>query len=180
MITLLRQLVIEKYFSQVEQKFLVSGHSFLPCDRDFAMIERQKKISKVYEPSQWADVIAKAKVNNPFKVVLMHTSFFKDFTPAEKSVWRDPSCKITQALWMQITSDEVNTLRMRKSHNIMQPWSTYSLKNRKTPPNVSLSTLAEVYNEPLPITKEKRENLMDMCDYIPLKHVNFYENLKSN
>ena len=179
MITLLRLLLLEKYFTQVEQKFLTSGHSFLPCDRDFAIIERQKKTSSVYEPSQWADVIAKSKVRNPFKVIFMHQSFFKDFSSAEKGVWRDPNCKITQSLWIQITSDEINAIRMRKSHNIIQPWSSYSLKKRKTAPDVSLSSVEEAYKEPLPVKKEKLKNLLDMCDYIPLKYISFYESLKS-
>ncbi|KAL1276934.1 hypothetical protein QQF64_023607 [Cirrhinus molitorella] len=29
-------LVSRRYFSHIEQKFMVSGHSFLPCDRSFA------------------------------------------------------------------------------------------------------------------------------------------------
>ena len=69
MITLLRLLVLEKFFTQIEQKFLTSGHSFLPCDRDFALIERNKKLpynSSVYIPFQWTDVIAKSRINNPF------------------------------------------------------------------------------------------------------------------
>lgn len=71
LIALLRLLLLEKYFTQVEQKFLTS---FLPCDRDFALIEHQKKVSRVYVPFQWADVIARSKVNNPFKVIfIIHT-----------------------------------------------------------------------------------------------------------
>lgn len=31
------------YFTEINQKFLSSGHSFLPCDRDFAVIEKAKK-----------------------------------------------------------------------------------------------------------------------------------------
>ncbi|XP_051158212.1 uncharacterized protein LOC127279729 [Leptopilina boulardi] len=39
-ISLLFYLIHERYFTSAEQKFLVSGHSFLPCDRDFALIQR--------------------------------------------------------------------------------------------------------------------------------------------
>lgn len=35
-----------KYFTEIHQKFLSTGHSFLPCDRDFALIEKQKKTKK--------------------------------------------------------------------------------------------------------------------------------------
>lgn len=39
-------LVQSRYFSEINQKFLCSGHSFLPCDRDFALIEKKKKIQR--------------------------------------------------------------------------------------------------------------------------------------
>lgn len=32
---------------EVKQKFAVTGDSFLPCDRDFALIEKYKKGSKL-------------------------------------------------------------------------------------------------------------------------------------
>ena len=180
MITLLRLLVLEKFFTQIEQKFLTSGHSFLPCDRDFALIERNKKLSSVYIPFQWTDVIAKSRIKNPFKVVYMHQTFFKNFANAENVIWKDPKCKITQSVWIQITSDNPNAIRLRKTHNVIQPWCSYSLKSAKNPiPEIKLDDLTEVYDEPLPIKKEKLANLLNICDYIPLKYVNFYENLKS-
>lgn len=43
-LNLYAHLVRSQYFTEINQKFLCSGHSFLPCDRDFALIERKKKI----------------------------------------------------------------------------------------------------------------------------------------
>ncbi|KAJ8875963.1 hypothetical protein PR048_023871 [Dryococelus australis] len=59
-IALYHYLIAKKYFTTIDQKFLVSGHSFLPCDRDFALIERRKKKSTVYYPKQWLEVIVNA------------------------------------------------------------------------------------------------------------------------
>jgi len=28
--------------NEIDHKFLVSGHSFLPCDKDFGLVEKQK------------------------------------------------------------------------------------------------------------------------------------------
>lgn len=39
-------LVTKGYFQEINQKFLVSGHSFLSCDRDFAHIEKRKRVEK--------------------------------------------------------------------------------------------------------------------------------------
>lgn len=38
-ITTLKLLVDMKYFTEVHQKFVSTGHSFLPCDRDVSLIE---------------------------------------------------------------------------------------------------------------------------------------------
>ena len=84
----------------------------------------------------------------------MHQTFFKNFANAENVIWKDPKCKITQSVWIQITSDNPNAIRLRKTHNGIQPWCSYSLKSAKNPiPEIKLDDLTEVYDEPLPIKK---------------------------
>ncbi|KAJ8888393.1 hypothetical protein PR048_007883 [Dryococelus australis] len=51
---------MKKYFTTIDQKFLVSDHSFLPCDRDFALNETRKKKSTVSHTKQWLEVIFNA------------------------------------------------------------------------------------------------------------------------
>lgn len=43
--TLCNYIVASSSFTveEVDHKFLVSGHSYLPCDQDFGLIEKQKK-----------------------------------------------------------------------------------------------------------------------------------------
>lgn len=186
MISLYHYLVTMKYFSSVEQKFLISGHSFLPCDRDFALIEKKKKTSMVHHPKQWIEVIANARPSKSFCVCEMNTNDFKDLTPIESSLKKDPELKITSYVWIQISSDDPTTIRVRRSHNILQPWQYYSLLkktrgvyNRCQPPKkLTLQDLPNLYNSVLPIKKDKKRNLLDMCQYIPApSHREFYENL---
>nr|CAI5857975.1 unnamed protein product [Callosobruchus analis] len=54
-------------FDAIEQRFLVSGHSFMPCDRDFALIEKRKRTMKAYIPEDLIDVIKSARYNPPFE-----------------------------------------------------------------------------------------------------------------
>lgn len=62
----------------VEHKFLQSGHSFLDCDRDFALIEKKKKKTIVHQPTDLYGLIRDAR-NVPFNVVEMKRFFnFKD------------------------------------------------------------------------------------------------------
>ncbi|KAJ4429631.1 hypothetical protein ANN_21832 [Periplaneta americana] len=47
MVLALVHLVAKGRFDEISHKFLVSGHSFLPCDRDFAMIEKRKRVKEL-------------------------------------------------------------------------------------------------------------------------------------
>ena len=39
-------LTITDKFDEINHKYLVFGHSFLSCDRDFAQIEKRKRVEK--------------------------------------------------------------------------------------------------------------------------------------
>ena len=71
-------------FEQIDHKFLVRGHTYLPNDRDFAHIEKRKASAYVYVPQNWEEVIREACIKNPFNVVPMQTSNFLDFSNETK------------------------------------------------------------------------------------------------
>ncbi|KAJ8948229.1 hypothetical protein NQ314_008466 [Rhamnusium bicolor] len=52
------------------------GHSFMPCDRDFALIEKRKSTMKAYIPEDLIDVIKSARYSPPFEVVDMTKFYF--------------------------------------------------------------------------------------------------------
>lgn len=84
LIALMQHLIMKRYFTTVQQKFMTTGHSFLPCDRDCALIERKKKGANVYVPSKWLEVTANAAAN--FEVYLMTTEDFRNISLIEKSL----------------------------------------------------------------------------------------------
>lgn len=56
----------------IDHKFMTSGHSYLPNDADFGIIERAtNKCSELYVPEQWCSLIEKCNRKNSFKVVRM-------------------------------------------------------------------------------------------------------------
>lgn len=183
MIAMFHLLITSKYFTQVDQKFMTSGHSFLPCDRDFAQIERCKKSATINVPFDWVEVIVKARNSRPFSVTCMQLEDFKDFSAVSKCLRRDPELKITDVMWIQLTADDPTSIRARKSHNILQPWRVYSLRKEEKHRNRNVSyaagvhSLKSVYHTLLPIKKEKKNDLLHMCDFLPLEYRQFYENL---
>lgn len=183
MAILCNYLIYLGYFTEVNQKFLVSGHSFLPCDRDFALIERNKKSRKLYVPDDLVELIASSRQINPFQVFIMNQTHFLDLSSVESIFRRDSNLKITEARWIQLTADDPGVLRLRTCHNVLESWKTFELLKKKRGnrrPDVSvplISDLPRLYNNPLPITAAKKSDLMSMSQYLPTDKRVFYETL---
>lgn len=59
-------------FDSVSISYPIPGHSFLPCDRDFAIIEKKRqRADRVLVPSYWVDLVKNARRTNPFKVIFV-------------------------------------------------------------------------------------------------------------
>lgn len=184
MIATLKLLVDLKYFTEVHQKFLSTGHSFLPCDRDFSLIEKKKKTAKVFVPFEWVPVIANARESKPFYVLCMQREDFKDLRDLEKALYKNPKFKLTVSLWNKISSEDPNTLFTRESHNVLRPWEHITIVKNITKYKAttllfsSLENLPLAYDGPMPISAAKKANLIDMCQYIKNSaYHSFYENL---
>lgn len=183
MITTLKLLVDLTYFTEVHQKFLSTGHSFLPCDRDFSLIEKKKKTAKVFVPFEWVQVIVQARDSKPFYVLCMQREDFKDLANLEKALYRNPKFKLTESLWNKISSEDPNTLFTRETHNVLRPWKHFPIVKNIAKYNASTLTFSSMenlplaYEGPLPISAAKKANLIDMCQYMSPVYHSFYENL---
>jgi len=62
-------LIATGWFESIECRFLVSGYSFMPCDQDFAMIEKWKKKVVAMVPSEIKEMIETSKLTNLFEVL---------------------------------------------------------------------------------------------------------------
>lgn len=171
-------LIRTKYFTEINQKFLVSGHSFLPCDRDFALIERQRKKAKAMVPSDWKYVIASAKLNKPFSIIELNQGDFKNMTSLCLGT-KKGKLKITTAMWLKMTAEDPCSLYVRSSHNIMRPWEIFTPFPEKIDKS-NYEDLPLLYTTLLPISKEKKADLLDMAKYLPNEeNRQFYLNLPS-
>nr|CAD7399314.1 unnamed protein product [Timema poppensis] len=168
----------EGFFTEIQQKFLVTGHSFLPCDRDFALIERAKKKMKALVPSDWKYVIGAAKVNEPFTIFEMQQENFKDLEVLSRGFKNKAKLQITKSVWYKLLADDPTTLYARESHNVLRPWVPYRVFVNIT--QVRYCDLPPLYTEPLPISKEKKKDLLAMSEYlVDTEHQEFYKNLRS-
>lgn len=67
---------------------MVSGHSFLPNDADFGVIEKHAKGKVVYEPRDWYTIIGQSKNKKPFSVKVMMQNEIKSTAALEKAITR--------------------------------------------------------------------------------------------
>ena len=75
----MQSLVLRDKRSRIDLKFPVVGHSFLPCDRIFGLIEKQRQLKQnVYIPEQWRSIIERA--SNAVDSVTIVPTFIEDPT----------------------------------------------------------------------------------------------------
>jgi hypothetical protein len=72
-------------------------------------------------------MIAESRINKTFTVVEIEQPHFKDLGVVESSMKWDQNRKITQVLWIRLSADDPAAIRIKKMHNIMQPWERYSV-----------------------------------------------------
>ena len=64
-------------FDVIDHKFMIPGHSYLPNDQDFGVIEQAKRRhTQINIPQEWHELVHTSCRSNPLRVIEMET---KDF-----------------------------------------------------------------------------------------------------
>lgn len=87
--------------------------------------------------------------------------------------------RLQNTSWMKITADVPVSLYVRETHNILRLWISEPVFPTRTNP-CDIKDLPNLYSALLPISKEKKKDLMDMARYLTdSDHRSFYETLLS-
>ena len=65
-------------FSMIKHYFLISGHSFLLCDRDFGHVDKAFRGHDIYSTPHYITFMKNTRSKNPFSVVKMTSNKFYD------------------------------------------------------------------------------------------------------
>jgi hypothetical protein len=165
------------HLETVDHKFLVSGHSYMECDRDFGLIEvLRKKSTNLFVPDDWMTLVTKA--SRKFSVFRMSNTSFKSIAPLNKVLPVKSIPGIRKMQWLHFTKDEPTTLFYKMSMEDDAPFLTKSLRIATVGrPPVFPIELPCLYSGPLPIRKTKYDNLIQLLPYIPPIHHSFYTTL---
>lgn len=144
-------------FSTIDHKFMVSGHSYLPNNRDFGNIEKARKRAEcLYVPDDWERVIREARRKNPFQVRRMEREDFVSLTILKKAIVNRKNNTVGGKVewlnirWINVDKDHPLQFRYRNSHNELEAWKTVNLKRRTKgrPPDMGKFKLPQLYTSP--------------------------------
>ena len=177
---------IDINFTTIDQKFMVSGHSYLPNDRDFGSVETaRRRASHLFIPDHWYELVRTARRTNPFCVMEMKSSDFfalKELTKAivnRKTNTDHNQVEWLKMRWNRVTKDKPLEFRYRYSHNTLEVWKTVDLRRRSKgrPVDLGLHALNPLYLGPRQICAKKLADLKVLLSFIPPTHHGFYTSL---
>ena len=175
------RLIHANRFKRIEHIFMVPGHSFLPCDRDFGHIEKILRTKEVYTLDHYARIIANARSRNPFTVIKMQRSQFLDVEQLVKKITKRKSegvlFKDARAYILDESYKE--GIGIRKSYHITEPYKVKLQKGRAAGyrPTFNLNTvpLSEKYPKPVKIAPAKLDDIRSLMNYIDPQYKPYFE-----
>lgn len=182
LIRLLMALTMTGRFSAIHHYFPVRGHSFLPCDRDFATVKRAiRKFDRVYTPTQYNEIIGSAKVKDPkFLVKSMdHNDFidFKNWWPkffkkTTKSLDKNEDFTISKYKHFEYSAERPGYVVARPFIDALTS-GTFLLRK---PGAMTLPT-AQAYQGMLPVKAKKILDVRKIVHYVLEEHLTFYQQI---
>ena len=175
-------------YATVDHKFMLSGHSYLPNDRDFETIEKASRHTQhVYVPEDWCVLVERARQRNPFTVKQMATSDFvsienvRSLIVYRKTNTQKQKVEWLNIRWLQISADHPFQVRYRYSLNSLEAWKTLDLRKRRVgrPADVGRVVLEPLYSGPRPLSEKKLADLRVLTEFIPPIHHAYYRSLEA-
>lgn len=170
-------LITNGYFQEINQKFLVSRHSFLSCDRDFAQIEKRRRLEKCEVPLDLVRLISTATPQNPFNVLMMTTEDFFDFKTISEKFLQTSKLQISTVQWLRISNKDPGIVHTRETLNEMENWKSVKILKKKL-------SVQDIKSVDLPelvcgnrIKPEKKKDLEAILNFVKPENKEFYLNI---
>lgn len=168
-------------FTTIEHTFMVSGHSYLPCDRDFGNIEQYLKKREIFTSIHYAKLIKICRKNNPFEVVIMTREEFRDVDILQSHTTKRKvkGAKFSEGKVFVFSDSYKMGFGVKTTYNMEVPHFVNLQKGRGKnydPIQFDLSkvTLPNKYNKPVSISQEKLADIRELISYIPVSHHGYF------
>ncbi|KAJ8926761.1 hypothetical protein NQ314_020879 [Rhamnusium bicolor] len=129
-------------------------------DRDFALIEKRKRVMKAIIPNDLHKVITSAKYDPPFEVVDMSVNGFWDIKEAADKFLNTKNLNISKAVRIKVDCKNPTVLLIKESFSDVEAWKQVNiLKQGKTIGDLKSAKIALL----LPENKELLLPLVRIC-----------------
>lgn len=165
-------------------KFCVSGHSYLPNDRDFSQIENKiRKKDNVYSFDEFVEIIKSSKQNQlPFKVTKMSGDDFISTKKLEQQITnRKKDVQKQTVSWMRmmeikVQKDKPGILQFKYTHDKDVPYYEVDIRKKLTglAPDFAGQTLDHLHPQGHVISEEKLKDIKHLLKYVPEIYHDFY------
>lgn len=162
-------------FESVEHKFLVPGHSFSAADRDFAVIEKKAKVSKMQTVKDVENVIRTARSSKPFRVLSMDRFF--DFEEAASKYIDTKELRISKLSCLKIDKNYPGYVLSKQNFNELCDWEKCYVLKKKTSLKDIVSVQLNTLPEEVPLAENKKKDLRNMLGFIYEQNRDFYRHL---
>ncbi|OXA62346.1 hypothetical protein Fcan01_00831 [Folsomia candida] len=169
-----RWLISKQIFSSVNQKFLVSGHSFLPCDRQFAILENARKKTTLIEFSDIENMIRNACHVRPFLIQRMELKDFLNLQPLVQACPLPRTLKVSQVLSIRMVNQAPNVIEVKSDHDSVA-WTQHHSVLHNNFANIHLRPLRP---HKIPIPPALLADLKNTYEFIPIESRNFWRFLE--
>lgn len=176
----------ESTIKTVDHKFMVSGHSFLPNDADFGVVERYVQEKTIYVPEDWYNAILKSKRKKPYVVKVMDQTEMFSTCSLEKSITRrkknEQNDKVSwfSIQWLRYVKEEPFKIFYKESLNNDLPFLTLNIAPAKKGgrlTNLNRVLMEPLFSSPRKVTELKKKDMMDLLKFIPPVHHDFFNSL---
>ena len=106
----------------VDHKFLETGHTQMECDSMHSAIERAKRLTSVFVPSQWDTIVRMARRRNPYVVVPIKHQDILNFKPLTQQIVPATAVDLEgnkvqwmKIVWVQVRKQEPDLLFFKYS-----------------------------------------------------------------
>jgi hypothetical protein len=179
------RLIHKEKFNEIQHVFMVSGHSYLPCDRDFGHIEREIRLANVYTPDHYMYFLGKCRKIRPFNIIKMQQEDFLNFKMLQLNISK--SCllgaKFKDSKILKFHKNYKEGFIIQNSYNNPEVYIKVKLQKGKAEGydkekfDLGNFNLPKLYNSPITIPSPKIKDINDLLPYIPFPYNAYFNNL---